>query len=71
MSKSACGRHGNSEETLQAFVSAGAKYVGLMPFSAHFGDITNDSIHGAAAPVAYLLMYTWLNFFADADDPGN
>ena len=60
--------YGNAQEAIKAFADAGAPYVGLMPFSAHFGDASKDSIHGAAAPVAYLLGFTWMKYLADADD---
>ena len=39
------------------------------PFPARVGD-ADDSIHGSAAPVAYLLGFVWMNYLANQDDPG-
>ena len=61
--------YGNAQQALAAFVNAKAPYVGLMPFSAHVGDPARMSMHGAAAPVAYLLAFEWLNYLASTDDP--
>lgn len=50
----------NSVLALEAFLKGGAEEVGLMPFDAELGKA--DSIHQEAAPVAYLLGFSWIHF---------
>ncbi len=59
----------NSLQAMRAFMAGGAEYVGLVPFSAHYFVNSGGSIHGAAAPTAYIMGFIWMNFLATQDDP--